>query len=111
MDYYEITTQMQQNFFESVALKRTREIRLPETVFRYSKINDSLYFGFRKESGFFIAEPEKALLDAFYLTSLGRYALDLSALDIDRLDRNLIKNLSGKFPLKTKALLKKHGYL
>ncbi len=110
LDYYEITTQMQQNFFESVAVKRTKEMRLPETVFRYSKINDVLYFGFKKEKGFFIATPEKALLDAFYLISLGRYALDLSALDTNRLDRNLIKNLSGKFPLKTKALLEKHGY-
>lgn len=110
LDYYEITTQMQQNFFESVAVKRTKEMRLPETVFRYSKINDTLYFGFRKEKGFFIAVPEKALLDAFYLMSLGRYAMDLSALDADRFDRDMIKNLGSKFPLKTKTLLKKHGY-
>jgi hypothetical protein len=70
-----------------------------------------LYFGFRKEKGVFIASPEKALLDAFYLMSYGRYALDISALDAEKLDRQMIKQLSSEFPLKTRKMLKKHGYL
>ena len=111
LDYYEITTQMQQNFFESMAVKRTKEIQVNGSTFRYSKINDALYFGFRKEKGFFIATPEKALLDAFYLMSYGRYALDLSALNAERLDRKAIRNLGRKFPLKTQTMLKKHGYI
>lgn len=76
LDYYEITTQMQRDFFESVAVKRTKEIHVKGNVFRYTKISGSLYFGFKKEKDFFIATPEKALLDAFYLMSYGRYALD-----------------------------------
>ena len=110
LDYYEITTQMQQDFFESVALKRTKEIQVDGSVFRYTKINEKLYFGFKREKGFFIASPEKALLDAFYLMSYGRYALDLSALDADKLDGQMMKRLSRKFPLKTRKMLKKHGY-
>jgi hypothetical protein len=70
-----------------------------------------LYFGFRKEKEFFIATPEKALLDAFYLMSYGRYALDLSALNADRLDREAIRNLSLKYPLRTQTMLKEHGYI
>jgi len=111
LDYYEITTQLQRNFFESVAVKRTKEIQVNGSVFRYSKINETLYFGFKKKKGVFIATPEKALLDAFYLMSYGRYALDLSALDADKLDRENIRRLSSKFPLKTRHMLKKHGYL
>lgn len=111
LDYYEITTQLQQGFFESIAVKRTKEINVNGSTFRYSKIRKALYFGFRKEKGFFIATPEKALLDAFYLMSYGRYALDLSSLDVDRLDRQAIRILSRKFPLKTQTLLKKHGYI
>jgi len=111
LDYYEITTQVQRDFFESVAVKRTKEIQVNGSVFRYSKINETLYFGFKKENKFFIATPEKAFLDAFYLMSFGRYALDLAALDADRLDRETIRNLSSEYPLKTRNMLKKHGYL
>lgn len=111
LDYYEITTQVQRDFFESVAVKRTKEIQVNGSVFRYSKINETLYFGFKKEKKFFIATPEKAFLDAFYLMSFGRYALDLAALDADKLDRETIRNLSSEFPLKTRHMLKKHGYL
>ena len=111
LEYYEITTQMQRDFFESVAVKRTKEIQVNGIVFRYSKINVALYFGFKKEKGVFIATPEKALLDSFYLMSYGRYALDVSALDAGKLDRENIRRLSSKFPLKTRHMLKKHGYL
>ena len=111
LDYYEITTQVLRNYFESVVIKRTKEINVGGSVFRYAKVTEALYFGFKKEKGFFMATPEKALLDAFYLMSFGRYALDLSALDAAKFDRDIIKRLSGDFPLKTRNLLKKYGYL
>jgi len=111
LDYYEITSQVQRDLFESVAVKRTKEINLKGSVFRYVKINGALYFGFKKEKGFFIATPEKALLDAFYLMSYGRYALDISALDTMKLDKTEIKKLSREFPLKTQNMLRKYGYL
>jgi len=111
LDYYEVTTQLQRDFFESVALKRTKEIHLDGTVFRYAKVTSTLYFGFKKHNGFFMATPEKALLDAFYLMSYGRYSLDISSLDATRLDRGEIRRLSREFPLRTQSRLKKHGYL
>ena len=111
LDYYEITTQVQQDFFESVAVRRTKEIQVNGSVFRYSKIDERLFFEFKKENGIFIASPEKALLDAFYLMSYGRYTIDISALDADKLDRKIIKQLSREFPLKTRNMLNKHGYL
>lgn len=111
LDYYEITTQVQRDFYESVAVKRTKEIPLSGSLFRYSKIARSLYFGFKKEKEFFIATPEKAFLDALYLMSYGRYALDISALDSEKFDRKKIINLSSKFPSITKKMLNKHGYL
>ena len=109
--YYEITTQVQRNFFESVATKRTKEINVKGSVFRYTKVASSLYFGFKKEKNFFIATPEKALLDAFYLMSYGRYSLDISALDATKLDMEEVNRLSKKFPLRTQKMLKKYGYL
>ena len=111
LEYYEITTQMLRNFYESVAIKRTKEINLNGSVFRYTKLTSDLYFGFIKEKGVFIATPEKALLDAFYLMSYGRYSLDISALNAAKLDRDEIKRLSQAFPSRTRKMLKKHGYL
>ena len=111
LDYYEVTTQLQREIIESVALKRTREIRVDGTLFRYTKISGSLYSGFRKEKGFFIAIPEKALLDAIYLMSLGRYALDLSAMDRSRLDLEQLEALSARFPSRTRKALAGYGYL
>ena len=111
LEYHEVTTQVLRNFVESVGTKRTKEINVNGSVFRYTKIASGLYFGLKKEKGFFITTPEKALLDAFYLMSYGRYSLDISALDTTKLDTEEIKRLSIKFPLKTRKLLKKYGYL
>ena len=111
LDYYTITTQVQRGLIESIAVKRTKEINFNGCIFKYSKIGTELYFGFKREKGFFIAVPEKALLDAFYLMSYGRYALDISALETEKFDSVTLERLSRKFPLKTQNMLKKYGYL
>jgi len=111
LDYYDITTQMQRDYYESVVTVRTKQVQVDSTVFRYTRIVPQLYFGFRKEKGVFMAPPEKALLDAFYLMSLGRYILDLSALDRARLDENRLHKMSRDFPEKTRKLMRTHGYL
>ena len=109
LDYYQITTQMQRDFLESISVKRSKEINMDGSVFRYVKIAGNLYHTFKKEKDLFIASPEKALLDAFYLMSYGRYSLDLSSLDNTRVDRREIRRLSRGFPSRTKNLLKRNG--
>ncbi len=105
LDFYEITTQMQQNFVESIALKRTKEVEIANTFFNYIKIKPNLYSGFVRMRGFFIAEPEKALLDALYLMSLGRYRLDIASIDFDKLDKGKIDQFAKLFPSGTQKLL------
>ncbi len=109
--YHGLTTQMQREFIESVALKRTTQIQVKQALFSYTKIAGQLYFGFHKEKDFFVATPEKALLDAVYLTSLGRYALDFFALEQERLDQEALATMSEQFPARTRSLLLSHGYL
>lgn len=111
LDYYQITTQMQRDFIESVAVKRTKEIEINDTVFNYTKLNIGLYYGFRKENEFFIATPEKAFLDGLYLMSFGRYHFDLSAIDTDKLNLELLAKEGKKFPAITQNLMVKNGYL
>jgi hypothetical protein len=93
-----------------VAVKRTKEIDLNGRVFRYTKIGRSLYSDFNKKSGYFIATPEKAFLDAVYLISLGRYAMDFASLDFSKLDSGRIIRMSRKYPAKTKKILGQYGY-
>ena len=41
--FYETSTQMQQNFIESIAIKRTKLVIIENTIFNYSLINKNLY--------------------------------------------------------------------
>ena len=110
LDYFEITTQIQQDFLESVALKRTKRIEIESTIFNFTRIDRELYGGFVKRNDFFIALPEKAFLDALYLTSLGRYTMDWSAIDFDKFNQATLRKLVKNFPLKTINLIQKHEY-
>ena len=111
LDYYEITTQVQRDFYQSVAVKWTKEVSIENAVFNYTKINKKLYFGFERLKGFFIATPEKAFLDAMYLMSLGRYSIDLASVDTGKLDMVKLRHMSRKFPQKTRNMLEKNEYI
>jgi predicted transcriptional regulator of viral defense system len=105
LSYYEISTQIQREFIESVAIKRTKQVEVKGTVFNYTKIKKGLYFGFVRVRDFFIAEPEKALLDAFYLTSLNKYTLDIEALDFNKIDKEKLLEFLPKFPVSVQKMV------
>jgi predicted transcriptional regulator of viral defense system len=111
LEYYGVTTQIQQNYIECICTKRTYIKEIGGIIFRYSKISENLYFGFEKRNGFYIALPEKALLDAVYLMSLGRYSLDIPSLNVSELNSSEIDALSKVFPKKTKNLLRTYGFI
>ncbi len=111
MDYHEVTTQVQRELIESVAVRRTKEISLNGSVLRYTKVSRKLFFGFIRQQECFIATPEKAFLDAVYLMSFGRYALDLAAIEDEKLNRKEIRRMSRNYPPKTNRWLEKNGYL
>ncbi len=111
LGYYEITTQIQRDFIESVAVKRTKDVEVEEAIFNYTKISSGLYFGYKKENVFFIATPEKAFLDALYLKSLGRYSFDMDSIDFSKFDVIEVKRLVKKYPIKTQKLLEQNGYI
>jgi len=107
LSYYGLTTQIQQNYFESAALKRTHMREIFEKVFNYSKIKKELYFGFERYNNFFIALPEKAILDSLYLQFLGKYKLDLSAIAMDRINIVKLEKFAKSYTRFFKKYLKK----
>jgi len=108
LSYHGVTTQVQRDVFESISIKRTKTFLRGGYAFRYVKIAPGLYSGFSKERDAFIATAEKATLDCFYLASMGRYALDTSALDLSKLDEQVVGKLSNVFPAKTMKFFERH---
>jgi predicted transcriptional regulator of viral defense system len=105
LSYHGLTTQVQRGFFESISLKRTRKFEVGQFTFLYSKISLDLYKGFERVEDVFIALPEKALLDSLYLASLGRYSLDTSALDLTKVNGEVLENLSSLFPSRVRTFM------
>jgi predicted transcriptional regulator of viral defense system len=105
LSYHGVTTQVQRDFFESISLKRTKKFEIAQFTFHYSKISLDLYKGFERVEDVFIALPEKALLDSLYLASLGRYSLDTSALDLTKVNGEVLENLSSLFPSRVRTFM------
>ena len=105
--YYEVTTQVQNNYLESVCLKRSVAYNVKETVFNYIKLQNRYYGGFVKLDGIFIATGEKAFLDAVYLYSFGKYKFDVDSLDLKKLDLIKLRKQIKEYPQKTKDAVKR----
>ena len=105
--YHGLTTQAPQGWYESVALKRSIRYSAGDTTFSYFKLKKDYYFGFTKIGSFFMAGKEKAFVDACHLCAYGRYALDWSALDVDRLDKSALETMMAPFPDRTRSMVKK----
>ena len=108
LSFYEYTTQVQQKFVESISLYRTFIKDIEGFVFNYSKIKNNYYFGFYKKNNIFIASPEKAFIDSLYLNYLGKYNLDISSLDLEKIDRKDCENILKRYPPKFKIYFKRY---
>ncbi|GAB6268887.1 MAG: type IV toxin-antitoxin system AbiEi family antitoxin domain-containing protein [Smithella sp.] len=100
--YYEVTTQAQNNYQESICLKRSIVYNVREAVFNYVKVQNRYYGDFVKTDDIFIATKEKAFIDAAYLYSFGKYKFDIDSLDMKKLDIKKLKSILKIYPKKTK---------
>ena len=108
LSFYEYTTQVQQKFVESISLYRTFTKDIEGFIFNYSKIKDDFYFGFSKKNNIFFASPEKAFIDSLYLNYLGKYNLDISSLDLEKIDRKDCESILKRYPPKFKIYFKRY---
>lgn len=108
LSFYEYTTQVQQKFVESISLYRTFAKDIEGIIFNYSKIKNDFYFGFSKKNNIFIASPEKAFIDSLYLNYLGKYNLDLSSLNLEKIDRESCENILKRYPSKFKIYYQRY---
>ncbi len=90
LSYYNIYTQQLRGVIESAALKRSKTFNVDKIEFRFILVKTIFYTGFVTENNFFIAAPEKALADAVYLSSLGKYNLDFNAIDFGKISKSKV---------------------
>lgn len=90
LSFYNITTQQQQNVYESIAYKRTKTTQIKNIEFNFYVVKKDFYTGFILEEDFFIASSEKAFADIIYLTSLGKYSCDFTAINFKRLNKKVL---------------------
>jgi len=102
-----VTTQVQRDYFESISVRQTVTYTVKGKTFAFHKVKRSYYFGFEKREGIFIASKEKALIDAVYLWSFGRYPLDLASLDLKDIDEEKLFKMAEAFPKRTVNALRK----
>ncbi|MFH1213408.1 MAG: hypothetical protein V1681_04925 [Candidatus Neomarinimicrobiota bacterium] len=109
--YHEISDQLYRGAIESVAQKRSIAYPVRDQQFTYRLIKPDYYKGFSLRDGVFMAEPEKALADVIYFSSIGRYAFDFRALDWRHIDRSRLMAWLAALPEKTKTWWKDNGNL
>lgn len=103
--YYRLTS-INPGFIEAVNTMRTSDSRFKSNYFKYHKFPEELFFGFRTvDRRFKIAEPEKALLDLLYMTTLGRYFANLRTINLENLSYRRLLHYSKRYPKRTQVLL------
>lgn len=104
LGYHEITTQVQRSFIESVSVKKTKRFDIEGSVFNFSKIKKQYFNHFARRDNIFIAAPEKAFVDAVYLTAFNMYKLDFKAIDYKKLNFRKIRSILTQYPDRVKRL-------
>jgi len=77
------------------AVGRHHRVEYQGVTIEFSKISPALFFGFNRIDNFYMATPEKAILDTFYL----RKALPTpDELEMENIDLDALKEMGNKFP-------------
>ncbi len=84
---------------------KTKKITLDDVRIEYRQIKKDLFFGFVLKDGLYVALPEKALLDSFYLASLGKLELNFKRLDYGKINKKRFNLWLKKYPEKMRKTI------
>lgn len=79
----------------STSVGKKRNIQYQGITIEFSKISDRLFFGFIKHDNYYLATPEKAILDTLYYR---RRIPAFDELDLDDVDYEILVKMAAKFP-------------
>lgn len=78
--------------------RKSKKITVWNTEVEFTQLKKELYFGYKLESGVYIAEPEKALLDLLYIVSRGKRMMHIKELDLKNIQKNKLNEYAKRFP-------------
>ena len=97
LNYHGIIEQSPQ-IITLISLKRHKFMHSSLYTFEYTKIKKELFFGYDRVDNYYIATPEKALLDTIYLISRNKRLVDLGTIDLKKANRKKLYTLARRFP-------------
>jgi predicted transcriptional regulator of viral defense system len=86
--------------------RRSKKIVLGNREVEYSQLKDKLFFGYKLLNGFYIAEPEKALLDQLYMVGRGERKIEVDELDLSNIKKDKLIDYSKSYPKQVSTLIK-----
>ena len=98
------------DFIESISLKRTKSVKIEGIVFNYLKIKQDYYSPSQEKDSCRIASPEKSLIDILYLKYHGKYNIDISSVDLTKLNKKVLAELASLYPEKIRKYFEKYIY-
>lgn len=103
LNYWGMTTQIPEVI--ASAATRSKNFNIAGKEFSFSNLPKNLFnFGFQKETDFFIADPEKTLLDMIYYASLGKRSVTFDVIDTKIIKKEKFFSYLKKYPKRTKEL-------
>ena len=63
----------------------------------YRQLRKEYFFGYMLENGFYIAEPEKAVLDQLYMLSIGKVDSDINEWSLIGMEKNKFLEYGKRF--------------
>lgn len=97
LNYYGLIEQVPQ-VITLATVKRHKFIHSGPYTYEYTKMKKELFFGYEKIDQYYIALPEKALLDTIYLLSRNKRLADLSSLNYKKINKDRLYKYAKKFP-------------
>lgn len=105
LNYWGLTTQMPETV--TSASTRSKKFNVIDKEFSFSHLPKNIFnFGIRKETTFFIADPEKTLLDMIYYASLGKKSVTFDILNTAKINKPRLSVYIKKYPKRIKDLAK-----
>lgn len=82
-----------------VTQKRSRTITVSNWTFEYTHLKNELMFGCELKDKIYIATPEKALADLFYLMARGKRLFETDSLEKGKINFKNLTAILKRFPL------------
>ncbi len=100
LSYYGMLDQVPQTI-TLASHSRHKVVTMGSYTLEYSYLKKELFFAYILKNNFYVAEPDKALLDLIYLITRGKRLTDLDTLDITKLNKSKLEMYLKKFPAYT----------